>query len=506
MKKYSNILWVILAGIIVGLSVYHILYWLIWIALIPFFIVISQHGLKQNILYGFIYGVVSGSILLFWIINSTQKYSGSDTLLGIPLYILFVLYYAIFPLLFTASYSFVKSRVKNNINLVVASAFLWIVIEWINVNVLPGIPWVKYTLGFTQSTSLLGIQLCSVTGQWGISFVIVVVSMLFTHAITTKEAKPAFTGISLIIVFYLAGFVLLELNSSQGTNEIKVAILQENIKAETRWQESTGDSLANVFFKLNEEAAKSNPDLIVWSESALPWTFTPDDDLIRMALEITKPSNAGHIIGILSEAGNNPGKVYNSVYYFEPDGRATSRYDKMGLLSFLEKPFLNPSFKIPFLSEGVYNNVLEGSKVSLLKSPVGKIGMLLCNESLPPYLARKEVEMGADFLVNMSNDAWFQGTHLIDHHFYYARLKTVESGRSLIVNSNNGIAGFIEAYGVIKEQNQSGKATCIVGTISVSRAETVYYLFGDWVVFLCMIVFPLILFVKKNADKLKNRK
>jgi apolipoprotein N-acyltransferase len=99
-----------------------------------------------------------------------------------------------------------------------------------------------------------------------------------------------------------------------------------------------------------------NPDIIVWSETALPWTFRTDDDLLTRVLQITYPANAGHILGILSEADDDPSKVYNSVYYIEPDGRVTSRYDKVDLLSFIEKPLLDPSFRVPFLSEGIHHN------------------------------------------------------------------------------------------------------------------------------------------------------
>ncbi len=500
MKKYYCFFPILFSGALVGLAIYNVWFWLTWIALIPFFYSLKETTAKQAFLYGFTFGSAQGLILLFWIINATQKYSGSNTLLGIPLLLIAVIYFALYPAIFALSYSYLIKRISNIILLTLATGFLWVVIEWANVNILTGIPWIKYSLGFSQTTSLYGMQLNSVTGQWGISFVIVVANFLFAHAITCKSAKPAVFSLGIIILFFFAGYILLSFDSGEETKTIKVAILQENIKAETRWHESNGDSLANVFFDLNKKASALNPELIVWSETALPWTFSVKDDLIRMALEITRKTNAGHIIGILSKAQYQQGKVYNSVYYFEPDGRATARYDKTELLSFIEKPLLNPSLKVPFLSEGVYNNTLEGNIIKVINTPKVSIGMLVCNESLLPYLSRKAVNKGAELLVNVSNDAWFEGTQLIDHHFFCSRMRAVETGKSIIINSNKGIAGFIDAKGRIVKENISDKAECVGGSISANNTKTLYTRFGDWFVFVG-IFFLLGNLMKKEKER-----
>ena len=57
----------------------------------------------------------------------------------------------------------------------------------------------------------------------------------------------------------------------------------------------------------------------------------------------------------------------------------------------------------------------------------GKLGVLICNESLSPYEAKKLTTNGAEILLNMSNDAWVENTYLVDHHFYAARARAVEN-------------------------------------------------------------------------------
>ena len=484
-QKYHNIFMVILSGIMVSISIYHVWFWLIWIALVPLLSVLLSQPPKKAFFYGWLFGITEASVLLFWITASTQRYSGSQTLLGVPIWMAAVLYYAFFPALFAVVFTWFfgkKEHIKSSLVLqIILAGAIWILCEWLRMNLLPGMPWLKYSLGFTQASNLNGIQLAAVTGQWGISAVIMAVNYLFVYAIVKKQCSVAVIGAGLVLLFYGFGFIASN-PSNEKSKPVKIAILQENMKAETKWQASTGDSLAAIYFNLNRQAVKKHPDIILWSETALPWTFRTDDDLLHMILQITYESKAGHILGSLSEAEGDPGKVYNSAYYIEPDGRVTSRYDKVDLLSFIEKPLLSPSLRVPFLSQGVHNNVLAGSDIRLLNTSFGKIGVLICNESLLPYQSHKAVKMGADFLVNMSNDAWFEGTHLVKHHFYYARMRAVETGKNVVVNSNRGIAGLIEGNGKIIKRHVSTLPSCIDVDLTPGTRTTLYQTLGDWMI------------------------
>ena len=163
-----------------------------------------------------------------------------------------------------------------------------------------------------------------------------------------------------VILFYLSGAIIFHMNHTDKGDTIKIAILQENIKAETRWNESNGDLIAEIF-NLSRQAASNNPDIIIWSETAVPWTYRTDDDLFDSVLRITEQTNTFHILGILTESKSYPDKVFNSAYCINSKGKITSRYDKINLLSFIESPLISEDFKIPFLSEGVYLNILKGA-------------------------------------------------------------------------------------------------------------------------------------------------
>ena len=81
--------------------------------------------------------------------------------------------------------------------------------------------------------------------------------------------------------------------------------------------------------------------------------------------------------------------------------------------------------------------------------------MLICNEAAVPAAASNMVKHGAQFFFNMSNDGWFNDTYIVRLHFYYARIRAVESRKDLAINCNNGYSGLIKASGDIVEQERS---------------------------------------------------
>ena len=153
-------------------------------------------------------------------------------------------------------------------------------------------------------------QLASIAGQWGISVIILIVNLLLAMAIKQKRITYAIPAVVFVILFYLSGAIIFHMKHTDGGDTIKIAILQENIEAETRWNESNGDLIAESFFNLSRQAASNNPDIIIWSETAVPWTYRTDDDLFDSVLRITEQTNAFHVLGILTESESYPDKVY----------------------------------------------------------------------------------------------------------------------------------------------------------------------------------------------------
>ncbi|MGE5497624.1 MAG: nitrilase-related carbon-nitrogen hydrolase, partial [Syntrophothermus sp.] len=181
------------------------------------------------------------------------------------------------------------------------------------------------------------------------------------------------------------------------------------------------------------------------------------------------------LLGILSPSASDKRLVYNSAYLIKHDGRITDRYDKSILLDFLEKPFNSGLLSVlPFINISRYDNILSGRRQNLIKSGKANIGVLICNESLSGDMYSNYIMEGANLIILMSNDSWFENTMLQVHHFYITRIYAVMMGRDVIVNSNRGITGIIRADGEIVSLPLSKTARIFGCEADLYSRQTVY--------------------------------
>ncbi len=502
----NKLLLSILSGLLLGIAYHYFIYWLTWISLIPLIVVLlTINNPKKSFLYGLISGSIQGAFLFYWMIESIQRFTASDTYIGIFFLIISSLYFGLWVALFSLVSNWFANRNKSTRDYwnILFIASVWVLLEWARTNILMGFPWLKYILAHTQALNHYIIQLASITGQWGISFIVIIINVVIAYSFIHKSRKHLIATVIIICLFFLFGVIKTSFDKFEKSNPIKIAILQENTDAETRWQPETGDSLANIYFELNKQALKQNPDIILWSESALPWAFTEDDDLIYEVLKITYPVKAYHIIGTFFPSPRKY-KNYDSAIFVHPDGRITSRYDKMKLLSIIEKPAVNIDLfswtKMDFFRTGVNDRTIQGEKRKLLYTPFGKIGVLICNESLLPYSSRETVKMGAHLIVNLSNDSWFEGSNLALHHLGITILRAAETGKFIIVNNNQGYSAIIDPNGRLRFKNRSDAQEVYADYVYGNFQNTLYVEFGDWFVLL-ILIFAIILIVKDRQRK-----
>ncbi|OGU82670.1 MAG: apolipoprotein N-acyltransferase [Ignavibacteria bacterium RBG_16_35_7] len=474
-KKRFVIPLLIVGGIISGISYQTMQFYLAWFSLIPLFYLFQKANARQSFFYGLLYGIVTSSILFYWVFPVATRYSGVFTFYSILFYGAAVIYFSLYFALFGIGYKFLHDHSKSTILSGISVSAFYVLIELTRISLLPGLPWFHYNLAVTQAQNLWIIQWASIGGFYIIIFTIVLFNYLLTQFLIRKENILLKTALAAIIIFFWGGFLLSKINDEVKGDKINAVILNENISAETRWNDLTGDSLSNVFFKLNEDAVRYNPDLIIWSESAIPWKFEPDDEFIPKVLSITHRSKADHLLGILSPSSQNSQLVYNSAYLIKNDGRIADKYDKTILLDFLEKPFSGGLLSVlPFINTSRYDNILPGKSQNVIKSGKAQIGVLICNESLSEDIYARYIKAKANLLILMSNDAWFENTLLQMHHFYITRIEAVMVGRDVIINSNRGLIGIIRSNGNVESLPQSDTARILNCEAHLSSKTTIY--------------------------------
>ena len=496
-SKFSikEILLAILSGILLGVSFKYLIIFPAVIALVPLLLIIENKKVLQSFVAGLITGVVLGIFSYNMLFSLARKYTGSNTYIGVILILSVALFFGLQIGLFSAVYTYLINRTKKSghqvLKKLITAASLWVLIEWLNMTVLTGLPWLSFSFAMTMTRLLYAIQLSSFTGPLGISFLVVIINVLIYLSLSYKNYRYVLAAVMVFLLNITYGYVSVNTTNDFAGTKYKIAALQENISAKTRWNSVTGDSLASIFLHLNAQAAKLNPKLIVWSESAIPWTFRKNDDLLRMSLEETDKTKATHLVGILSDVPNKKGYVYNSVYSISYNGTIHSIYNKNELLQLLEKPLFQSKFLnviLPFFTNIGYKNILPGKKIFPVYTNIGLGGVMICNESILPFVARETTAKGAKFLVNMSNDAWFTNSFLIELHFYLARLRAVENNRDLIINSNMGISGIIKSDGEIIVKKSSKTPEVISGEITLNNNKTFYCKFGNWIVYVLLLL------------------
>jgi apolipoprotein N-acyltransferase len=475
MNKLSISLAVI-SGLLVGISAADLNVWLVWIGLAPLLIAIHGKTPRQVLALGLAAGYVFGIVQLLWMPPVLARYAGASLFTGYAGIMILALSVALW---FAAPfYLFALTRGKHPgkwwIGALTFSS-LFFLVEWLHIQVLPGLVWDKFYLACAVSPSRHMIQLASATGALGIGLLIVLVNYLVAEAFIRK--RGLFLGVALgLFVFnlmYGAARIHWGGNEREGLSQT-VGLVCENVHAETRWTTS-GDRIISTMLRLVDESRRHNPKLLVWSETALPWTYLENDDILVALAKILSQSNAStqSIIGYQSETEG--GYVYNSAYLINADGSAAGRYDKTTLLTFFEEPLIrrHSSTAIPMLTRGGFDHVLRGHANTYLPTQIGNALVMICNESLLPSYSRMQGEPPA-FLVNISNDAWFEETPNIAHHFNIARLRAVEYNKDMIINSNRGISGIVSRLGEVKAISQSDRPELVIGTIRPNRKTSFF--------------------------------
>jgi apolipoprotein N-acyltransferase len=184
--------------------------------------------------------------------------------------------------------------------------------------------------------------------------------------------------------------------------------------------------------------------------------------------------------------------LYNRAYLLDGDGMLIGYYDKIHLVPFGEYvPWKKILFFVDKLVQAA-GDFASGEKAVVLDLPPAKAGVLICYEAIFPELSRDLVNAGANFLVNLTNDAWFGRSSAPYQHLSMAVLRSVENRVPMARCANTGISGFIDSRGSILQVTSLFEDATMLGNIQLGDGKTFYTRFGDWVAWICLCVTVLV--------------
>jgi apolipoprotein N-acyltransferase len=314
-------------------------------------------------------------------------------------------------------------------------------------------------------------------------------------------------GILLSVIFY--GHFRIEKIKKANKNSIhlQVSLIQGNIDQAQKWDPSYTNETLATYQSLTVKAAQDHCDLIVWPETAVPCYFSPEHEYGSFLLSLAKKVNAPILFGSLAyeaKSQTEDYKYFNSAFLVSPEDKKVSRYDKVHLVPFGE--YVPLKHFLPFvekLVEGV-GDFSPGKNFTLFAIPRARCGVLICYEIIFPNLSRNYCKSGANFLVTITNDAWFGRSSAPYQHFSMAVFRAVENRTAVLRAANSGISGIIEPTGYIQRQTPLFERTFCKGKIPVNSSSTFYSRYGDVGVALCGIVLLLFMLIGVIINK-KNR-
>jgi apolipoprotein N-acyltransferase len=464
---------------------------LAWFAFIPLLSAIETKTPQRSALLGFIFGMVFYSWGLNWVTNTMINYGGLLPIVSFMVLGLLAAYLSFY----TALFCYLIRRVcKDNRGLVFLFApVLWTALEYIrSTHSEFGFSWLG--LGYSQFKTLPVIQMAEVTGVYGVSWLIMLVN-IGLYLAWKSWREPGQMGVRFLSVTFLVfacwwgyGSVAMNRPDAEKQSTITVGLIQGNVEQFMKWNPLYQKKVINKYRDLTLKAAESKPHLIVWPETALPFFYNQHVAGTQFVNDLARQAQTPILFGSPHKE-NSDDKIihYNSAYLVSESGETQNRYDKIHLVPFGE---FVPFRKILFFVEKMVEMIGDfgrGKEATVFDVAGHKAGVSICYELIFPDLIRQAVKNGADFLVNITNDAWFGKSAASYQHMSMGVLRAVENRVPIVRAANTGISGTIDANGVLRDETdlfvEAAKITQIAPR---QRGFTFYSAYGDVFSWLCM--------------------
>lgn len=357
----------------------------------------------------------------------------------------------------------------------------FVLLEWLRGVILTGFPWAM--LGHVWIGTPVD-QVAAVVGPSGLGLLTLGVAALPV----AYHVRGALAGAALVAMAF--GFGLWRLSQPLPPDrDGTIRLVQPNAEQSLKWEESLAEAFLNRLLTLTAEDGPA--DLTIWPETAVPYMleYAPEvAGMIGVASQ-GKPVAAG----FQREEGD---RFYNSLRILAGDGVEQARYDKAHLVPFGEYiPMGDLAYDWfglrAFASQaGAAYSAGDGPAVLDLGA-LGKMLPIICYEAIFPRDINAAPER-ADWMLQITNDAWFGIRTGPFQHFAQARLRAVEQGLPLLRVANTGVTAVIDARGRVVAELPFGAMAKLDTRIPGALPPTVYSRFGDGPILLLLAALGLL--------------
>ncbi len=381
-------------------------------------------------------------------------------------------------------------------------ALVWSVLEWMRGHILTGFPW--NLPGYTWTGYLSVAQSASLIGIYGLSFLtILLAAFLAVWAPSYRGANSSRVGLygtmaSLLIFagFAVWGFVRLS-SPTIFEPEVALRLVQASVPQEEKWKPENQQKIITEYLALTL-SPPTDPTIermthVIWPEAAVPVLLASRED-VRVAIGRALGPNRYLLTGSTRYRypdSNYPGAYYNSFHMIGSRGEILATYDKYHLVPFGEylplKSVLS-AIGLKKLTQGTVDYTPGPGPQVITVPGAGQVLPMICYEAIFP--GRVPLVNRPDWILNVTNDAWYRDTAGPRQHLSQAQMRAIEEGVPLVRSANTGISAIVDPYGRIVARLGLNKRGVLDGRLPQSLDATFYARIGDGIFWLfCLATF-----------------
>ena len=496
--------------------------WLAWVVFVPLHWGLMGLPPGKAFRYGWLAGTIAFTGTITWVITAMNQFGQIPLVASALLMLLLATYLGIFIGAYSWGYTHIHQRYSSWLWL--SAPALWVSLEFLRTYALSGFPWTL--LGYSQYQWLGVIQLSDITGVYGVSFVVVMGNVaLFSLLMWLWQRKDqlvtsvpwqtslAFLGILSASLAYGQWQIKQQATFDKAAKFLSIGLIQPNISQDKKWEKTFIDETLTRFTTLSQQIGK-NLDLLIWPEAATPFFFERELAYQKIILSILMETQSPLLFGSPTLRFESDGSPYllNSAYILSPEKLIAGRYDKRHLVPFGEYVPLKSSllFFLDKLVVGI-GDFKPGQGPMTLPLPdlpetiQPSFAVPICFEIIFPDLVRRMANEGANFLVTLTNDAWFGDSPAPYQHFSMGVFRAVENHLAVARVANTGISGFIGPDGRILSETPIFTQQAVTGSVPLRTSTPTFYTqFGDAFSWGCVILTGFFLIACRRQTSLKR--
>lgn len=314
--------------------------------------------------------------------------------------------------------------------------------EWMRGTILLAFPWNLSG----QIWPLEILQITSIIGIYGLS----ALTYFMIGTIVTYNKHLIAIGFFVFSGLWFFGAQRLQ-NTPTELSDVHVRLVQPSISQQDKWVPKLLAQQLDHLITLSQMPSEKPLHAIIWPEASV-WIDIETNPMLRQYLSTAVPPQGILIFGgvrFVQDTQSIPlsFKFYVSVFALTNEGHIADLYDKSRLVPFGEYVPLKKLLRLKKLTQGMQDYSAGTGVKTLTVGNLPPFTPLICYEAIFPGDVTPQTGDRPEWLVNVSNDAWYGQSFGPYQHLETVRIRAIEEGIPLIRGANNGLSVVIDGCG-----------------------------------------------------------